>query len=352
MLGVNSWAVALVGVGRTGVGYISNLSRIVRSSALATPEISVPLRMWFLLTLLWTFSCMASLSTSPQYFIRQELPISVPDFDIPENAGYCSIRAISSWMYSKARPPVLAVLDLWIVRLILFTYRCLGWIIRSEFVPCLNIFLWIKYLVTIIRSSTPNYLSNDFILLGTVAYGSRRITGTIDSRIDSEDDLNLEFIDIPIEDWVKYIEPNWIRLRSLSEMEYEDLVYYEGQYMFHRGRDALVSWFYRNVIIIPSKIKVQAFTRTHIQSPIRPGHSIYESPYLQTMCIAEDRFERTQTPERAEEEQEGELKWKRRTRRGGRKYHERKLRKLEKMTAVGDPQHGDNETVVLSSSEF
>ncbi|CAE6338487.1 unnamed protein product [Rhizoctonia solani] len=340
MLSVNSLAAMLAVMGRTGAGHVSNLSRIVRSSTLATPEISVPLGMWFLLTLLWTFSCMASLSTSPQYFIRQKLPISVPDFDIPQNAEYYSIRTISSWMYSKARPLILAVLDLWVVRLILFTFQCLDWIIRSEFGPCLKIFLWIKYLLIIIRSSTPDYLFNDFILLGIVAYGSHRITGAVDSRIDSEDDLNLVIIHIPIEDWVKCIEPKWIRLRCLFDIEYEDLVFWGGKYMFHRGRD------------VPSDTEAQALIRTRLQSPIKPGHSIYEPPRLQTICIAEDRLERTQTPEQAEEEQEAELKWKRRTRRGGKKYHERKLRKLEKMTTVGDPQHGDGETVALSLSEF
>ncbi|CAE6502350.1 unnamed protein product [Rhizoctonia solani] len=315
MLSVNSLAAMLAAMGRTGAGHVSNLSRIVRSSALAAPETSVPLGMWFLLTLLWTFSCMASLSTSPQYFIRQELPISVPDFDIPQN-------------------------DLWVVRLILFTFQCLDWIIRSEFGPCLKIFLWIKYLLIIIRSSTPDYLFNDFILLGIVAYGSHRITGAVDSRIDSEDDMNLVIIHILIEDWVKCIEPKWIRLRCLFDMEYEDLVFCGRKYMFHRGRD------------VPSDTEVQAFIRTRLQSPIKPGHSIYEPPRLQTIYITEDRLEQTQTPEQAEEEQEAELKWKRRTRRGGKKYHERKLRKLEKMTTIGGPQHGDGETVVLSLSGF
>ncbi|EUC67726.1 hypothetical protein RSOL_545490 [Rhizoctonia solani AG-3 Rhs1AP] len=352
MLSVNSLAAMLAAMGRTGAGHVSNLSRIVRSSALAAPETSVPLGMWFLLTLLWTFSCMASLSTSPQYFIRQELPISVPDFDIPQNAGYYSIRTISSWMYSKARPLILTVLDLWVVRLILFTFQCLDWIIRSEFGPCLKIFLWIKYLLIIIRSSTPDYLFNDFILLGIVAYGSHRITGAVDSRIDSEDDMNLVIIHILIEDWVKCIEPKWIRLRCLFDMEYEDLVFCGRKYMFHRGRDALVSWLYRNIILVPSDTEVQAFIRTRLQSPIKPGHSIYEPPRLQTIYITEDRLEQTQTPEQAEEEQEAELKWKRRTRRGGKKYHERKLRKLEKMTTIGGPQHGDGETVVLSLSGF
>ncbi|CAE6447300.1 unnamed protein product [Rhizoctonia solani] len=364
MLSLNSWATALADIGKTGAGHVSkfpsnldasfllhffdsSILETIGSSALATPEISVPLQMWFLLTLLWTFSCMASLSTSPQYFIRQDLPISIPDFDIPGNAGYHSLRDISSLISVKFRLLTLAASDLWIFRLVHFAYRCFGSILLGDFLSYLNIFTWIKCIGIVIRASMPDYLFSDFVLLGIVTYGSHQVAEVSDSGKNCEGELDLDLLHIPMEDWLDRAKPRWARLRSLLEMRYEDLAYYGGEYAFYRGHD---------------DYEVQNLTRTRPQPVIRPGHSIYKPPHLQTTPTAEHRLERTQTQDESldkfgieavqdqstEAEQEEEQAYKRRTRRGGRKYHERKLRNLEKMAAVGDSEYGTDETVVPS----
>ncbi|CAE6511733.1 unnamed protein product [Rhizoctonia solani] len=293
-----------------------------------------------------------------------ELPVFVPDIDTTRT-GYYSIKAISAWTIRKTGLLVPVISRLWIVRLVRFTCRCFGWIVFGGFVPYLSIFLWIKYLAIVIRAPAPDYLFSEFMVLGFITYESPRIAKDDDSWTDSEDDLDLDFIHIPVDGWAGYMELEWTQVRLFFELDHADLAYYVGKQIFNWVHDASIAWIYRNTHPPPNDKEVQASAGARSQFVIRPGHSIYRPPRLQTIFTAEHRLEHAlsqeQVPEETEldtaqeqateAEQEESTRMKRRTRRGGRKLHERKQRRLERMTAYGDSEYGGDDTAVSVPSE-
>ncbi|CAE6489531.1 unnamed protein product [Rhizoctonia solani] len=219
--------------------------------------------------------------------------------------------------------------------------------------PGLNIFLWIKYLGIIIQVSTPDYLFNDFVSCGLIFYGSLQISEPVDFESDF-DDLALDLIHIPIQNWINSVELGWNWVRFYLEMEYEGLVID----VFHRGRGAFVSWMYRDILLLPDESRALDLVRTHRLPAMRPGHSIYIPPHSTNPLVTDRRIEWIEPEEQkldkiesgvargqtTEAEQDAEQKLKRRTRRGGKKYHERKQRKLERMSTRGNFECGDEET--------
>ncbi|KAH7323381.1 hypothetical protein B0J17DRAFT_242312 [Rhizoctonia solani] len=204
-----------------------------------------------------------------------------------------------------------------------------------------------------------------------VIYGSLQVTETVDSE-SGFDDLDLDCIHIPIEDWVESMGSGWYRARLYIEMKYGTMTYYVGRRIFHRGHggmfyhnpcivsiltndyQALIAWIYRDISPLPEESQVQ---NTRPQPVVRPGHSIYKPSHSPCNPATDHRMECIQSQEhlfdeiepevtreqKTEAEQEAEQKLKRRTRRGGKKYHERKQRKLEPIAGNGDPECGDEE---------
>ncbi|KAJ1305610.1 hypothetical protein OPQ81_000607 [Rhizoctonia solani] len=253
------------------------------------------------------------------HFTPIELPMFVPDVDT-SRTGHTSITTTLGQIYDLTAPRP-GISKLWIVRLVVS-------------------------------------------FVGFVTYGTLRVTEVVDFESDFEDDLDLDFIHIPIGDWVERMKLGWTRERFLFMLQYEDMASYVGKNAFNWARDAFLRWIYRNIQPFPSGSEIQASASARSQFVIRPVDCIDRCPHLQNMWT-EHRLERTRTqdqimekiePEAAQEqrteaEQEEQLKTKRHTRRGGKKYHEKKQRKLERMSTHGDSEYGEEKAVVLSSSE-
>ncbi|KAG8695699.1 hypothetical protein FRC11_001287, partial [Ceratobasidium sp. 423] len=137
------------------------------------------------------------------------------------------------------------------------------------------------------------------MVLGFLIYGSHWITEDVDSSANFEDDLDLDFIHIPVDDWVQRVELEWTRLRPFFEPNHEDLACYVGKYVFNWVHDAFVTWIYRNIHPFPGDKEVQASAGARPQIVIRPGHSIYRPPHLQITFTVGHRLEHVQAHDQA-----------------------------------------------------